>query len=128
MAEGPQKIYASIGQRSCSQLLVELTAEQLETRHPRILPNVKIYANPLTNQILMAGHIGIESELVDADYPTFLVFNKTWEKMMEDFYGGEREKPKAESMKTSPEQEIMMVTSIEDLNITNLISDPKTLT
>ena len=75
VAQGPQKIYAIIGQRSCSQLLVELTAEQLGTRHPWILPNVKIYANPLTNQILMAGHMGIESEL--ADVPTFLVFDKT---------------------------------------------------
>jgi hypothetical protein len=73
VAKGPQKIYGIIGQRSCSQLLVELTAEQLGTRHPWLLPNVKIYANPLTNQILMAGHMGIESELVDADYPTFLV-------------------------------------------------------
>ena len=57
VAKGPQKIYTIIGQRSCSQLLVELTAEQLGTRHPWILPNVKIYANPLTNQILMAGHM-----------------------------------------------------------------------
>ena len=87
LAQGPQKIYAIIRQRSCSQMLVELTAEQLGTRHPWILPNVKIYANPLTNQILMAGHMGIESELVDADYPTFLVYNKTWEKMKKDFYG-----------------------------------------
>ena len=81
VAQGPQKIYAIIGQRSCNQLLVELTAEQLGTRHPWILPKVKIYAKPLTNQILMAGHMGIESELVDADYPTFLVFNKTWKKL-----------------------------------------------
>ena len=83
---------------------------------------MKIYAKPLTNQILRAGHMGIESELVDADYPTFLVFNKTWEKMKEDFYGGERDKSKAESMKASTEQEMMMVMSIEDLNITNLKS------
>ena len=68
---------------------MELKAEQLGTRHPWILPNVKIYANPLTNQKIMAGHMGIESELVDADYPTFLVYNKTWEKMKEDFYSTE---------------------------------------
>ena len=42
--------------------------------------------------------------------------------MKEDFYGEERDKPKAGSLKTSTEQEMMMVTSIEDLNITNLIS------
>ena len=34
----------------------------------------------------MAGHMGIESELVDTDYPTFIMYNKTWEKMNEDFY------------------------------------------
>ena len=106
-------MYAIIGQRSCSQLLVELTAEQLGTRHPCILPNVKIYANPLTNQILMAGQMVIESELVDADYPTFLVFDKTWEKMKEEFYGGKGGKSNTESMQSSTEEEMMMVRSIK---------------
>ena len=59
VAKGLQKIYAIIGQRSCSQLLVDLTAEQLGTRHPWLSPNVKIYANPLTNQILMAGQVSL---------------------------------------------------------------------
>ena len=120
MAKGPQKIYAIIGQRSCSQLLVELTAEQLGTRHPWLLPNVKINANPLTNQILMAGHMGIKSILVDADYPTFLVFDKTWEKMKEEFYGGKGGKSNTESMQSSTEEEMMMVTFIEELNIIGL--------
>ena len=115
-------MYAIIGQRSCSQLLVELTAEQLGTRHPCILPNVKIYANPLTNQILMAGHMDIESELLDADYPTFLVYNKTWEKMKEDFYGIKGNIQKENPRESQPEQERMMVTSMEELDITNLIT------
>ena len=58
----------------------------------------------------MAGHMGIKSDLVDADYPRFLVCNKTWEKTKEDFYDAKGDKPKISSMKDSPEQEMMMVT------------------
>ena len=100
---------------------MELTAKQLGTRHPWILPNVKIYANPLTNQILKAGHMGIESELVDADYPTFLVYNKSWEKMKKEFYGIEELKMQ-KSQELHPEEEMMMVTSMEELDIANLIT------
>ena len=42
--------------------------------------------------------------------------------MKEAFYVGKGDKSKTESMKNSTEEEMMMVTSIEDLNITNLIS------
>ena len=34
IADHPEKVYAIIGQRSSSQLLINLTAEQLGTRHP----------------------------------------------------------------------------------------------
>ena len=37
-------------------------------------------------------HMGIESELVDAEYPIFLVYNKSWEKMKKEFYGIEEVK------------------------------------
>ena len=42
--------------------------------------------------------------------------------MKEAFYVGKGDKSKTESMKNSTEEEMMMVTSIEDLNITDLIS------
>ena len=70
----------------------------------------------------MAGHMGIESELVDADYPTFLVYNKTWEKMKEDFYGLKGHMQKINPREMQPEQEMMMVISMEELDITNLIT------
>ena len=76
-----EKVYAIIGQRSSSQLLINLTAQQLGTRQPWICPDLKIYYNPLTNSLLMAGNLGIEKELVNADFPSFLVHKDTWEKM-----------------------------------------------
>ena len=83
IADKPEKVYVVIGQRTCSALLVPVTAEQLGTRHPWILPNIKIYYNPLTNSLLLAGHMGIEEELVDQDYPQFLVHRDTWKKMQD---------------------------------------------
>ena len=50
--------------------------------------NLKIYYNTLTNSLLMAGNLGIEEELVDKDYPTFLVHRETWAKMQEDHRKG----------------------------------------
>jgi hypothetical protein len=60
VTEQAERVYAVIGQRSSSQLLIDLTAEQLGTHHPWILPNIKIYFNPLTNSLLMAGNMGVE--------------------------------------------------------------------
>ena len=34
----------------------------------------------------MAGHMGIEEEIIDADYPTFLVHSETWERMKKAHY------------------------------------------
>ena len=48
-------IHVIIGQRASAQLLEELEAEQLRTCHPWILPNTKIYRNPLTRKLLIAG-------------------------------------------------------------------------
>ena len=36
----------------------------------------------------MAGNLGIEEELVDQDFPTFLVHKETWKKMQMDHKKG----------------------------------------
>jgi hypothetical protein len=71
ITEQAERVYAVIGQRSSSQLLIDLSAEQLGTHHPWILPNIKIYFNPLTNTLLMAGNMGVEEEIIDVDSPLF---------------------------------------------------------
>ena len=36
--------------------------------------------------ITISGNMGIEEELIDSDYPTFLVHIDTWNKMKTNFY------------------------------------------
>ena len=46
----------------------------------------------------MAGNMGVEEEIIDADYPTFLVHSDTWEKMKKSYYENPGEQRKTLGM------------------------------
>ena len=48
----------------------EVIPEQLGLRQHWLLPNLRIFKNPLTQNLILAGELGIEGRLVDEDYPT----------------------------------------------------------
>ena len=74
-----EEIHMIVGQRSAQLLLEEIRPAQLKVRQPWILPNVKIYRNPLTGSMIVAGGLGIQEELLDAVYPTLYPHKETWE-------------------------------------------------
>ena len=39
-------------------------------RHRLLLPNIRVYRNPLNNNLVLAGDMGVQEDLVDDDYPT----------------------------------------------------------
>ena len=51
-------------------MLEEIRPAELKVKKPWIMPNVKIYRNPLTGSMIVAGGLGIQEELVDAVFPT----------------------------------------------------------
>ena len=48
----------------------EVIPEQIGLRQHWLLPNLRIFKNPLTQNLILAGKLGIEGRLVDQDYPT----------------------------------------------------------
>ena len=83
---------ADVGQKSAQMLLEEIRPAQLKVRQPWIIPNVKIYRNPLTDSLIVAGGLGIEEELVDDVYPTFYPHKEVWERMKKLIISKEGEK------------------------------------
>ena len=51
-------------------LMHEVIPEQIGLTQHWLLPNLRIYKNPLTQDLILAGELGIEERLVDEDYPT----------------------------------------------------------
>ena len=48
----------------------EVIPEQIGLRQHWLLPNLRVFKNPLTQNLILAGELGIEGRLVDDDYPT----------------------------------------------------------
>ena len=48
----------------------EIIPEQIGLVQHWLHPNIRIYKNPLTENLILAGELGIEGRLVDEDYPT----------------------------------------------------------
>ena len=87
-----EEIHMIIGQKSAQLLLEEIRPAQLKVRQPWIIPNVKIYRNPLTDSLIVAGGLGIEEELVDDVYPTLYPHKEVWERMKKLIVSKEGEK------------------------------------
>ena len=87
-----EEIHMIVGQKSAQLLLEEIRPAQLKVRQPWIIPNVKIYRNPLTDSLIVAGGLGIEEELVDDVYPTFYPHKEEWDHMKRLFNSKEGEK------------------------------------
>ena len=55
------------------------------------MPNILVYRNPLNNNLVLAGDIGVKEELVDDDYPTLDIHKDTWKKMKTEMDKGNEE-------------------------------------
>ena len=61
----------------------EVIPEQLGLRQHWLLPNLRIFKNPLTQNLILAGELGIEGRLVDEDYPTLYPTKQEFERLKE---------------------------------------------
>ena len=69
-SDNQKEIQLILGQKGGSMLMHEVIPEQLGLRQHWLLPNLRIFKNPLTQNLILAGELGIEGRLVDEDYPT----------------------------------------------------------
>ena len=69
-SDNQKEIQLILGQKGGSMLMHEVIPEQIGLRQHWLLPNLRIYKNPLTQNLILAGELGIEGRLVDQDYPT----------------------------------------------------------
>ena len=66
-----KEIQLILGQRGGGMLMHEIIPEQIGlVQQHWLLPNICIYKNPLTENLILAGELGIEGRLVDEDFPT----------------------------------------------------------
>ena len=65
-----KEIQLILGQRGGGMLMHEILPEQMGLVQHWLLPNIRIYKNPLTENLIIAGELGIDGRLVDDDYPT----------------------------------------------------------
>ena len=65
-----KEIQLILGQKGGSMLMHEVIPEQIGLRQHWLLPNLRIFKNPITQNLILAGELGIEGRLVDDDYPT----------------------------------------------------------
>ena len=71
--EATDDIHIILGQKDGAVLMHDIIPEQLGLKQHPLLPNVKLYRNPLNNSLVIAGDMGVKEELVDDDYPTLHV-------------------------------------------------------
>merc|ERR1711942_587897 len=76
-----KEIQLILGQKGGSMLMHEVMPEQLGLRQHWLLPNLRIFKNPLTQNLILAGELGIEGRLVDEDYPTLYPTKQEFEKL-----------------------------------------------
>ena len=61
----------------------EVHPEQLGLHQHHLLPNVIIYQNGFTGNLILAGDLGVNENLIDKDYPVFYIHESNWNKMVE---------------------------------------------
>ena len=67
----------------------EVIPEQIGLRQHWLLPNLRIFKNPLTQNLILAGELGIEGRLVDQDYPTLYPTKEELARLKKKFADGE---------------------------------------
>ena len=71
------------GQRDGGMLMNEVHPEQLGLHQHHLLPNVIIYQNGFTGNLILAGDLGVNESLIDKDYPVFYIHQSNWDKMVQ---------------------------------------------
>ena len=67
----------------------EVIPEQIGLTQHWLLPNLRIYKNPLFQDLILAGELGIEGRLVDEDYPTLYPTKKEMLRLKKKLADGE---------------------------------------
>ena len=81
------KIHVLLGLRGAQNMMKNINVEQLspspaiKLHHPWELPNVGFYQSTMSNDIIIAGSMGINRELFDQRYPTFRVHKTELEEL-----------------------------------------------
>ena len=64
------EIHMILVQKDGARLMNDIIPEQLSIKQHSLLPNVRVYRNPLNNHLVLSGHMGVKEELVDKNYST----------------------------------------------------------
>ena len=84
-----KEIQLILGQKGGSMLMHEVIPEQLGLRQHWLLPNLTIFRSSLTQNLLIAGELGIDGKLVDEDYPTLYPTKQQFEELKRKLGNGE---------------------------------------
>ena len=66
----PKEIHMILGQKEGGIMMHEIHPDQIGMVQHWLLPNIRIHMNPLTENLIITGNMGIDGKLVDNDYPT----------------------------------------------------------
>ena len=66
----PKEIHMILGQREGGMMMHEILPEQMGLVQHWLLPNIHTHMNPLTENLIITGNLGIDGRLIDNDYPT----------------------------------------------------------
>ena len=69
-SDDQNEIQLILGQRGGGMLMHEVILEQIGLTQHWLPPNLRIYKNLLTQNLILVRDLGIEERLVDKDYPT----------------------------------------------------------
>ena len=67
----------------------EIMPEQLGLRQHWLLPNLTIFRSSLTQNLILAGELGIDGKLVDEEYPTLYPTKQQFEELKKKLGDGE---------------------------------------
>ena len=77
-----EEINLIISQRDGGKYMSEVQPEQLGLHQHHLLPNVSIYQNGFTGNLILAGDMGIDEQLIDNEYPVFHIHETNWKRML----------------------------------------------
>ena len=107
--DSEEEVHMIVGQISAQLLLEEIRPAQVEVRQPWILPNFKIYRNPLMDTLSVAGGLGIQEEMIDIMFPTLYPHKETWKWMKELVKQGNNNGELSKLLNEQNEESTMMV-------------------
>ena len=85
-------IHIIIGQCDVGMLMNEIHPEQIGLKQHHLLPNVVIYQNTFTGNLILAGDMGINQQLIDKDYPIFYIHKTNWAAILEAKRNGDEKR------------------------------------